>query len=168
MTAGKYKPGPLSFRRVMREVASTALTQMALEAADYAAKGMQRIPPRITKAGIFFGVKKRGGKRVWPGAPPGTFPAVRTSNLRNSMTFAASTPETLASSFGVYSGRKGGMVHRLASIAGTRGYAAHLQFGTRGARGMKARPWATLTLQQAPLSEAFQRGASRRWQELVR
>lgn len=167
MTAGRYQPTPISFPRVMREVASSALTHMAVVAADYAAKGMQRLPPRLTRSGVFFGVKTRGGKRVWPGAPPGTFPGVRTSNLRNSMTFAASTPETLASSFGVYSGREG-MVHRLASVVGTRGYAAHLQFGTRGPRGMKARPWATLTLQQAPLTEAFESGARRRWQEVAR
>lgn len=168
MTAGKYRPTSASFRRVMREVASSALTHMAVVAADYAAKHMQMLPPRLTKSGIFFGVKQKGGKRVWPGAPPGTFPGVRTSNLRNAMTFAASTPETLASSFGVYSGSTGGMVHRLASVVGTRGYAAHLQFGTRGARGMKARPWATLTLSEAPLTDAFESGARRRWQELAR
>lgn len=140
----------------VRTTASDALNGMAIAGADYADAGMQRIPPTIGK----------DGGKTWPGAPAGTFPAVRTSNLRRSMTFGKSSPDDLRASFGVYSGREsGGVVHKIASVRGTRGYASALEFGTRN---MQARPWATLTLAGAPLLSTFQRIARRRFGELAR
>lgn len=140
------------FMQGLREDASYALNNAAFAAESYAKTHMQLIPPRITRAGIFFGKKLKGGKEVYPGAPPGTFPGVREGNLRNSMAAGTSTPADLTASFGVYGGAQRPK-HAAVVATGTKGYAGYLQFGTRN---MKPRPWATLTLEQAPLAQAFQ------------
>jgi HK97 gp10 family phage protein len=143
----------------IRGASAVALNEAAVEAEGYARRSMQRIPPRITKAGVFFGKRMKGGKEVYPGAPPGTFPGVRTSNLRNSMSTSTADAANLVSSFGVYgggnyqAGARAGGPHVTVKGTGTRGYAGYLEFGTSK---MKARPWATPTMAGAPIAKVFE------------
>ena len=140
------------FMQRIRGASAVALNEAAVEAEGYARKRIQIIPPRITKAGVFFGKRMKGGKEVYPGAPPGTFPATRSGNLRNSMTTSTADAANLVSSFGVYGGAKKAP-HVTVKGTGTKGYAGYLEFGTSK---MKARPWATPTMAGAPIAKVFQ------------
>lgn len=140
------------FMQGLREDAAYALNASALMAADFARNQMPQMPTRVTKKGIFFGKKMRGGKTVYTSSPPGGYPGRRTGLLYRSMTVGKADPQSLVASFGVYGGAKEAP-HAQVKAAGAKSYGMYLEFGTKN---MKARPWAMPTINRAPLAKQFQ------------
>jgi hypothetical protein len=107
--------------------------------------------------------RKGRGRARYASAPPGAFPGVRTSNLRNSIAFSRATPARLVAAAGTNLSRSPRKVDgKVLSARDVDRYGLYLEFGTSK---MAARPWALRTLRenQRALYAAFMNVGKRRF-----
>jgi hypothetical protein len=145
--------GP-GIERLARESAAAGLNAAAPYLADKMARNMGSEGGGVVGAdvsplagGPTSGRKRKKGRARYIASPPGAFPGVRTSNLRNSMAFKRATPANLSAAAGTNLARspRAGADGKPLSPNDVDRYALFLEFGTSK---MAARPFLLRTLRE--------------------